>query len=178
MVIYDLRCGNRHSFEGWFSNRDDFLGQLERGIIRCPLCDDATIEERPSAPAVHVGKRTRKLDAEKRQAQAQALARSPAPRPQAPVTGSPPSSEPASGAPTSLEPPAATPLRALVEAMRTVIEEHFEDVGSGFADEAVAIYLGDAEERPIRGTATPEESAELTEMGIPFATIPLPRFDD
>jgi hypothetical protein len=173
MVIYDLRCGNRHSFEGWFSNRDDFLGQLERGIIRCPLCDDATIEERPSAPAVHVGKRTRKLDAEKRQAQAlarPAAPRLPAPRP--PEQSSSPSNDAAP------EPPAATPLRALVEVMRTVIEEHFEDVGSGFADEAVAIYLGDAEERPIRGTTTPEESAELTELGIPFATVPLPRFDD
>jgi hypothetical protein len=49
-----------------------------------------------------------------------------------------------------------------------------EDVGAQFADEARRIHEGEADERPIRGTATPQERAELIEEGI--AVVALPEF--
>ena len=49
MIVYDLICAQQHRFEGWFASADDFSRQRERTLIRCPLCDDATIERRPSA---------------------------------------------------------------------------------------------------------------------------------
>lgn len=57
------------------------------------------------------------------------------------------------------------------------ITENFEDVGPRFADEARQIHYGKSEERPIHGTATPEERAELVEEGIPHAILPKPELD-
>ena len=57
MIVYDLICGHQHRFEGWFASADDFARQREGTLIRCPLCDDAAIERRPSAN-VQVGHAT------------------------------------------------------------------------------------------------------------------------
>lgn len=55
MIVYDLVCTHQHRFEGWFASADDFARQNERTLVRCPLCDDATIERRPSVN-VQVGR--------------------------------------------------------------------------------------------------------------------------
>ena len=57
MIVYDLICAQQHRFEGWFASADDFARQREGTLIRCPLCDDAAIERRPSAN-VQVGHAT------------------------------------------------------------------------------------------------------------------------
>jgi hypothetical protein len=57
MIVYDLICAQQHRFEGWFASADDFTRQREGTLIRCPLCDDAAIERRPSAN-VQVGHAT------------------------------------------------------------------------------------------------------------------------
>jgi hypothetical protein len=49
MIVYDLVCGKQHRFEGWFGSAEDFARQRDDALIRCPLCDDAAIERRPSA---------------------------------------------------------------------------------------------------------------------------------
>jgi hypothetical protein len=49
MIVYDLVCGQQHRFEGWFGSAEDFARQRDEALIRCPLCDDAAIERRPSA---------------------------------------------------------------------------------------------------------------------------------
>ena len=49
MIVYDLICVKQHRFEGWFASAEDFARQRERTMIRCPICDDAAIERRPSA---------------------------------------------------------------------------------------------------------------------------------
>ena len=48
MIVYDLICTHQHRFEGWFASADDFVRQNERTLVHCPICDDATIERRPS----------------------------------------------------------------------------------------------------------------------------------
>lgn len=50
MKVLDLRCSHHHAFEGWFASDDEFLTQLERSQIECPLCGDKVIERMPSAP--------------------------------------------------------------------------------------------------------------------------------
>jgi hypothetical protein len=57
MIVYDLICAQQHRFEGWFASADDFARQSERTLVRCPMCDDATIERRPSVN-VQVGRAT------------------------------------------------------------------------------------------------------------------------
>jgi hypothetical protein len=48
MIVYDLICTRQHRFEGWFASSDDFARQSESTLVRCPICDDASIERRPS----------------------------------------------------------------------------------------------------------------------------------
>lgn len=49
MIVYDLTCAQQHRFEGWFDSAEDYARQRDLTMIRCPVCDDATIERRPSA---------------------------------------------------------------------------------------------------------------------------------
>jgi hypothetical protein len=57
MIVYDLICTHEHRFEGWFASADDFARQSEGTLVRCPICDDAAIERRPSVN-VQVGRAT------------------------------------------------------------------------------------------------------------------------
>ena len=55
MKVLDLQCSHRHAFEGWFASDDDFQGQLARGLVACPICDDTAISKLPSAPRLNLG---------------------------------------------------------------------------------------------------------------------------
>ena len=57
MIIFDLTCTHGHRFEGWFASADDFDRQSKAVMVRCPVCDDASVVRIPSAK-VHVGKAT------------------------------------------------------------------------------------------------------------------------
>ena len=36
MVVYNLLCKKKHSFEGWFPSFEDFQKQAEKKLISCP----------------------------------------------------------------------------------------------------------------------------------------------
>lgn len=55
MKVLDLQCSQRHVFEGWFASEDDFLAQQGRGLVECPVCGDASIAKRLSAPRLNLG---------------------------------------------------------------------------------------------------------------------------
>ena len=55
MKVLDLHCAQAHGFEGWFASEDDFTSQLARGLVTCPMCGDATITKKPSAPRLNLG---------------------------------------------------------------------------------------------------------------------------
>jgi len=57
MIIFDLTCARGHRFEGWFASADDFERQAKAVMVRCPVCDDASVLRVPSAK-VHVGRAT------------------------------------------------------------------------------------------------------------------------
>ena len=62
--------------------------------------------------------------------------------------------------------------------MRDLIENHCDDVGDRFAEEARKIHYGEADQRNIYGEATLEDAFELREEGIEFGELPrLPRRD-
>lgn len=54
MKVLDLQCRQRHVFEGWFASEDDFLDQRSRGLVECPVCGDAIITKRLSAPRLNL----------------------------------------------------------------------------------------------------------------------------
>jgi hypothetical protein len=55
MIVYDLKCGAGHRFEGWFGSAVDFSGQQERGQLACPSCSNEQIERMPSVTRINVG---------------------------------------------------------------------------------------------------------------------------
>jgi hypothetical protein len=74
----------------------------------------------------------------------------------------------ASSAPAELSPEARW-MRAVREVLAKT-----EDVGDRFADEARKMHYGEAQERGIRGQATPEQTEALLDEGIPVMALPIP----
>lgn len=56
--------------------------------------------------------------------------------------------------------------------MRQLVEDNFDYVGDGFANEARAIHEGRSEDRGIYGEASPQEVRALVEDGVNVAPLP------
>jgi len=52
MIVYDLKCRNGHTFEGWFKDFKAFTKQQKSGLITCPVCDDTGVDRIPSTFAI------------------------------------------------------------------------------------------------------------------------------
>jgi hypothetical protein len=52
LIIYDLKCGDGHKFEGWFHDRGTFEEQKARAFIACPVCGKTDASVMPSSVAV------------------------------------------------------------------------------------------------------------------------------
>jgi len=50
MILYDLRCGQDHGFEGWFRDSKAYDSQRRGGRVVCPICGDKKIRKAPMAP--------------------------------------------------------------------------------------------------------------------------------
>lgn len=57
MILFDLRCGRGHAFEGWFRDSGAFEEQAAQGDIGCPVCGDTSVTKALMAPAVRAGAR-------------------------------------------------------------------------------------------------------------------------
>ena len=147
MKVFDLQCTQGHLFEGWFGSDDDFQAQKARGLLACPLCNDAEVRRLPSAPRLNL---------------------SGAQAPQATPAAAPAATTTATVART------ADMQSAWLQAMRQLVERT-EDVGERFAEEARRIHYGEVAQRGIRGQASPEETRELLEEGIGVLPLPVPK---
>jgi hypothetical protein len=149
VIVFDLRCAPAgHVFEGWFGSSGDFESQQARGLVECPLCGSGDVAKAPMAPAVGAkGNR------------------------EAPCPAS---------APRDLFASAPAEVKAMLAAAAAVqkkLLQGSEGVGPRFADEARAIHLGEAHNRPIHGRASPSEAAALVDEGIAVAALPFPVVD-
>ncbi|UCF30458.1 MAG: DUF1178 family protein [bacterium] len=48
MIIYDLKCSQGHTFEGWFKGRDEFDTESAFGRLTCPVCGVPEVDIVPS----------------------------------------------------------------------------------------------------------------------------------
>lgn len=55
MKVLDLQCAHGHAFEGWFGSEADFVTQSQNALVQCPLCGDASVVKKLSAPRLHLG---------------------------------------------------------------------------------------------------------------------------
>lgn len=160
MKVLDLVCAQEHRFEGWFGSEGDFQEQLARGLVQCPLCASADIHKALSAPRLNLRAGAGRND---RAAVDEGGAAQPPQRQR---------EAPAQEASSTATVPAELQAAWLQLARRIVAQT--EDVGSRFAEEARRMHYGEAEERGIRGQATPQQASELLEEGITVLPILLP----
>jgi hypothetical protein len=81
--------------------------------------------------------------------------------------------EAAPAAPSQMPAQQLSPEARWMRAVREVIAKT-EDVGDRFAEEARKMHYGEAEERGIRGQATPEQTEALLDEGIAVMPLPIP----
>ncbi len=177
MKVLDLQCALAHSFEGWFGSEVDFQSQLARGLVECPLCANASITKKLSAPRLNLsgardpGKESNSLEECNAEASADPSGASDN-APSRDLATVPPKPSDAS---QSLMAMAQDPqLLAAYMQMARKIMAHTEDVGNQFASEARKIHYGEADERAIRGQATRDETLALLDEGIDVLPLPLP----
>lgn len=53
MILFELRCGNDHHFEGWFRDNATYEAQAAAGEITCPVCGDAKVAKAIMAPRLN-----------------------------------------------------------------------------------------------------------------------------
>jgi hypothetical protein len=155
MKVLDLQCAHAHVFEGWFGSEGDFQDQLSRGLVQCPLCGDAEVTKRLSAPRLNFGKSRESHSRDIVDVSAKG---------EATQAGAPANTE--ALAVSSTVPSAEQAIATAWMAMTRKILANTQDVGDKFAEEARKIHYGETKERGIRGKATPDETQELIEEGI------------
>lgn len=151
MKVFDLQCTSQHVFEGWFGSETDFSDQLARQLVQCPMCGDDRIEKRLSAPRLNL---SRSADPHGGPGEAATPAR-------------PDSTE------VALASPQTEATQAVLRLAKAMLEQT-QDVGPRFAEEARKIHYGESQARPIRGQATPEQTRDLLEEGVPVMPFMLP----
>lgn len=152
MIRYQLKCGNDHSFEGWFGSSKAYDAQSRRKQVTCPICGTTNVEKAIMAPRV-----------------ARSRSRKPAPVAEAPVEALP---EAAPRQQHMLN----GEQRKLLNQMRKLRDEMLSKsdyVGPRFAEEARRIHNEEAPARGIHGEATPDEVAELKEEGVKVYPVPV-----
>ena len=169
MKVLNLCCSAQHRFEGWFGSEADYVAQIEKNLVGCPLCGDTQVQRLPSAPHVV----TSSSRATKDEREPSATAQTASSRSAGGVVRHH-ASPPAHAQAVPAHPVDAQAVQAAwMQAVQHVIN-HTDDVGSRFAEEARRMHYGEVEERPIRGQATPVEARALRDEGIEVAALPMP----
>lgn len=149
LKVFDLICAHGHSFEGWFGSEADYEAQKKNQQLVCPLCADARIERRPSAPRLNLG--TAPSGPEQ-----QALA---------------PSAQNDNAALAAVAPDQKAFQKAVLGMVRQLLAGT-QDVGERFAQEARRMHHGETPERGIRGVVSQNEAQALIDEGVPIVPLP------
>jgi hypothetical protein len=156
MILYALTCDEGHGFESWFPDSSSYAAQVRRGLVTCPVCGSVKVEKAIMSP--NIARKDRKAtttSADSEMGIVPKPAASPGPTP------------------VALLGEEARALRNLVKAFRQHVTENADDVGKGFAEEALKIHHGEVEQRAIFGEATLDDARMLTEEGVAFSPLPI-----
>ena len=156
MKVLDLQCAQGHSFEGWFGSEEDFQSQQARALVQCPLCGDASISKKLSAPRLNLSR-----------------ASAPESSDRAERSEGSEGSDQGDQALAVAGPQDAEMAKRWMEIGRHLMA-NTTDVGQNFAEEARKIHYGEAPERGIRGQTSAREARELIEEGIGVLPFALP----
>lgn len=163
MIVFDLKCEEKHVFEVWFQNSDAYDIQTRQGQIECPFCGSSNISKSLMSPNIA-------LKGENHGPH----------RPDFQSFDDLSSHMVAASAnvPESMETSAEDVKRALdhmhdtMKKYRNHVKKECEYVGEDFASEARAIHEGEAEIRGIYGEASLEDTEEMLNDGIDILPVP------
>jgi hypothetical protein len=174
MKVLDLQCSQQHSFEGWFGSEEDFQSQLARNLVQCPMCGNAQITKKLSAPRFNLGKSAAPSAERTQESKYEATTASPTAATTSTELAVKSSQTQQVTSRPNLPPEVAEVMQAAWLEVAKHVMANTEDVGSSFATEARKIHYGEADERAIRGQATPEQTMELLEDGIDVIPMHIP----
>lgn len=146
MIVFDLKCANKHIFEVWFGSSGDYESQRKRGLVNCPYCGDDAVEKAVMAP--HVG--------------ARGNARASASIPVASVAQD-------EGAPADIK-----AMLGTLAKMQAAMLAKSEWVGRKFADKARAMHLGEEDHSAIHGEVSADDAKALRDEGVAVSPLPFP----
>ena len=156
MIIFDLICADgEHRFEGWFGSSQDYTEQRDRGLLDCPVCGSKDITKAAMAP--NVGRKGNQKSSETNTAENRGVS--------------------LAAKAVSNDVAVPTEYREIIGKLAKAQEQllaNSEWVGDKFASRARDIHYGDADEKPIHGSASQEEVSALVEEGIAAIPLPLP----
>lgn len=158
MIRYALTCEKGHGFESWFPDSASFDSQVKRRLVSCPACHSVKIEKAIMSP--NIARKDREIAAEPAESEENA-----------PVSAAVPLPAPAQ--PVALLSEEAVAARAMLKAFRKHVVENADNVGKGFAEEALKIHHGETDHRAIYGEATPDDARMLEEEGVEFGLLPV-----
>ena len=120
----------------------------------CPLCGDGHVQKMLSAPRLNLG-RAKPQETQETHGD------------DSPARGTASTNE------VALASPQTEATQALLHLARELLART-QDVGNRFAEEARKIHYGEAQARPIRGQATPQQTRDLLEEGVQVMPFVLP----
>ncbi len=178
MILYDLRCRKGHVFEAWFRDSAAYDDQAEAGEVACPTCGSKKVAKAPMAPRLAKGGLSKggaetgeAQCAEARTAETQTAEAGPAEAGRA-------ETETAKAETAKAETAKAAEAMRALRGLRRKVEDNFDYVGNGFAEEARKIHYGESDAHNIYGETSDEEAKELHDEGVAFTRIPwAPRQD-
>ncbi len=187
MKVLDLQCGHGHNFEGWFGSEDDFQSQLLRQLVECPMCGNAAIVKKLSAPRLNLGAKPPASEiASDKQAEPSSATGATA---GSAVASAKPAADKELSVPEPTAPASQQQSDSIAQAQELMQRPEFqeawmemakqvvaktEDVGTQFAQEARKMHYGEVQERGIRGHATRDETLELLDEGINVMPLLIP----
>jgi hypothetical protein len=57
MIVFDLICAKKHTFEAWFKDSKAFDDLRRKGQVECPTCGDSKVEKALMAPNISTSKK-------------------------------------------------------------------------------------------------------------------------
>lgn len=147
MIIYELQCQSGHQFEGWFPNAQAFEKQLQHGLVSCTVCGISDVRRIP-AGGHSIGIKMASHSAQ-----------------QSEKKSSPTTKQ-------SDQQVVLTDPVTLAKAAYHFVKKYCKDVGSQFAEKAIAIQRGEAPPEPISGTASASDIKRLNEEDVAYTLLP------
>lgn len=62
MIVFDLVCSKRHTFEAWFPDSKAFDRQRRKKAVACPMCGDTKVEKALMAPNIATSEKREVVD--------------------------------------------------------------------------------------------------------------------